>query len=121
MEQLCLSVWAHRVAQSVSWFKRYPLSPPSSTTLRLSLLVLTLWSYSASAATINVTTNAGLRLQWGPDGYNGGIDNLSFSTALVEPGAVPEPATWAMLIGGFGAIGATMRRRGPRALRIRFI
>ncbi|MDO6415697.1 PEPxxWA-CTERM sorting domain-containing protein [Sphingomonas sp. BIUV-7] len=27
-------------------------------------------------------------------------------------GAVPEPATWAMMIGGFGAIGATLRRRG---------
>jgi PEP-CTERM motif len=25
--------------------------------------------------------------------------------------AVPEPATWALMIGGFGAIGATMRRR----------
>ncbi len=27
------------------------------------------------------------------------------------PGAVPEPATWAMLIGGFGAVGGVMRRR----------
>ncbi len=26
-------------------------------------------------------------------------------------GAVPEPATWAMMIGGFGAIGGTMRYR----------
>jgi hypothetical protein len=27
------------------------------------------------------------------------------------PGAVPEPASWAMMIGGFGFVGATMRRR----------
>ena len=27
------------------------------------------------------------------------------------PGGVPEPATWAMMLAGFGAIGATMRRR----------
>ena len=28
--------------------------------------------------------------------------------------AVPEPATWAMMIGGFGLVGATMRRRRIR-------
>ena len=37
-----------------------------------------------------------------PVGYT-----LSFS----NPGAVPEPADWAMLITGFGAMGATLRRR----------
>ena len=28
-----------------------------------------------------------------------------------DVGAVPEPATWAMMIGGFGLVGAAMRRR----------
>lgn len=27
------------------------------------------------------------------------------------PGAVPEPATWAMMLGGFGVVGFAMRRR----------
>jgi hypothetical protein len=31
--------------------------------------------------------------------------------AISIPGAVPEPATWLMMLGGFGAIGGTMRRR----------
>ena len=31
------------------------------------------------------------------------------------PGGVPEPATWAMLLIGFGAIGATTRQRRQRA------
>ncbi len=31
------------------------------------------------------------------------------------PGAVPEPATWAMLLAGFGLAGAMLRRRGQTA------
>jgi hypothetical protein len=33
-------------------------------------------------------------------------------------GAVPEPATWALMIGGFGMVGATMRRRATQATAI---
>jgi len=28
-------------------------------------------------------------------------------------GGVPEPATWALMVGGFGLVGATLRRRRP--------
>ena len=43
------------------------------------------------------------------DGY---ADNLSLVlTAGVIPGGVPEPATWAMMIGGVGAVGGAARRR----------
>ena len=37
-------------------------------------------------------------------------DNFTFDAATTTP-AVPEPATWAMMIAGFGAVGAAMRRR----------
>ncbi|MBU3076332.1 PEPxxWA-CTERM sorting domain-containing protein [Sphingomonas sp. XMGL2] len=33
------------------------------------------------------------------------------SCIVVPPSAVPEPATWAMLILGFGVVGTGMRRR----------
>lgn len=40
---------------------------------------------------------------------------LADGTVLVPPPPVPEPATWAMLIAGFGAVGMAFRRR-PQAL-----
>jgi len=40
--------------------------------------------------------------------------NLTIAAAAP---AVPEPATWAMMIGGFGLAGAAMRRRARPAVR----
>jgi hypothetical protein len=58
------------------------------------------------AGTGNVET---IRLQATVPG-NGGVffDKVSVSTA-----AVPEPATWALMIGGFAMTGALLRRRRP--------
>jgi hypothetical protein len=39
-----------------------------------------------------------------------GSQDLTFS-ATITPPAVPEPATWAMMIVGFGVVGAAARRR----------
>ena len=43
-----------------------------------------------------------------------GARNFSIETVT----GVPEPATWAMMVAGFGAVGAGRRRR--RAMRVRF-
>ena len=37
-----------------------------------------------------------------------------FGNVVYTPAGVPEPATWAMLIGGIGLIGAVMRRRASK-------
>ncbi|MEW5688218.1 MAG: PEPxxWA-CTERM sorting domain-containing protein [Pseudomonadota bacterium] len=53
------------------------------------------------------------RLEWFSIAQTGSvgmqIDNLSFGAAA--QGGVPEPATWALMIMGFGAAGASLRRR----------
>ncbi|MBA3895590.1 MAG: PEPxxWA-CTERM sorting domain-containing protein [Sphingomonadaceae bacterium] len=47
-------------------------------------------------------------------GTFGVIDGSTFSGFAYEPTAVPEPAAWAMLIGGFGLTGASLRYRRRR-------
>jgi hypothetical protein len=44
----------------------------------------------------------------GDEGWN--VSNL---TVYGPSGAVPEPASWALMIAGFGLVGARMRRRRP--------
>lgn len=36
---------------------------------------------------------------------------------ISSPNAIPEPATWAMMLFGFGILGASMRRKGLAAVR----
>jgi len=52
----------------------------------------------------------GIHIQFGPDAFNIGIDNVDFTVSVA---AVPEPATWAMMIMGFGLAGGMLRRRRP--------
>jgi hypothetical protein len=44
--------------------------------------------------------------------YNDGSVRSGQVTVADASAAVPEPATWAMFIGGFGLVGAMLRRRG---------
>ena len=40
-----------------------------------------------------------------------GLDDVSLTALAVQPAVVPEPTTWALMIGGFGLVGAALRRR----------
>ncbi len=59
----------------------------------------------------------GIRLRWGPDGYDVGLDNIAFDVRVADTAAVPEPASWALMIGGFGLVGGSLRNRRS-ALRL---
>jgi hypothetical protein len=63
-----------------------------------------------ATATWNNSTIASLGLT--PGTYTTLFNNQTV-TLRILPG-VPEPATWAMMLIGFGAIGAAMRRRNSR-------
>lgn len=48
----------------------------------------------------------------GTNGYFGA--NALVGSQVVTQSGVPEPATWAMMIGGFGLVGGALRRRSIR-------
>lgn len=72
-----------------------------------------------SSVTINPVSNmAGLnasRITFDANNIYVNWNGLNFDQNTVVTlninGAVPEPASWAMMIGGFGLVGAAMRRR----------
>lgn len=58
------------------------------------------------------TSNTGLRLEFGPDSWDVGIDNIVYSTAKInQPPAVPLPAAGWMLLAGLGGLCAARKRR----------
>lgn len=51
------------------------------------------------------------------DNFGPLIDNFRLSTEVIGVSAAPEPRSWALMILGFAATGAVLRRTGSRALR----
>lgn len=81
--------------------------------------LISLFNGGVSAGTYNVAVASGTGTSFGATSSNpfnsitvsqargfAVIDNFSFNVA-----AVPEPATWAMMLLGFGAMGVSLRRR----------
>ncbi|WP_397422017.1 PEPxxWA-CTERM sorting domain-containing protein [Phenylobacterium sp.] len=60
-------------------------------------------SAAATSSSIGVRVQALFSSGAGP-----GLDNVILTTPTAP---IPEPTSWALMIGGFGVVGATMRRR----------
>ncbi|MFM9851886.1 MAG: PEPxxWA-CTERM sorting domain-containing protein [Sphingomonadaceae bacterium] len=58
--------------------------------------------------TVNITSANGIGIQFGPDGFNVGIDSIDFT---VGPAAVPEPQSWMLMLAGFVLVGSLLRKR----------
>ncbi|MDO6416477.1 PEPxxWA-CTERM sorting domain-containing protein [Sphingomonas sp. BIUV-7] len=65
----------------------------------------------AGTATFLNQTIAGLHLTAGSYVFSSSSANDTLTINVGPLAAVPEPATWAMMVGGFGLLGAAMRRR----------
>lgn len=59
-----------------------------------------------------IATESAQTLRFWANGGPGGVPPFALLDSVsVQSATVPEPASWVMLIGGFGLVGASMRRR----------
>lgn len=69
--------------------------------------------YDTLSSTVNTVAGLSYTLSFSLTSSAAGSTGLRISEGVLanDTGAVPEPATWAMMLLGFGAIGAALRRR----------
>lgn len=82
------------------------------------------WDNWESKSFSFVATSSSENIQFDTIGLNAdgrsfdvGLDNVSLLSAT---GAVPEPATWAMMLMGFGLMGFGLRNRRKQAVRVTY-
>lgn len=56
----------------------------------------------------NLSSSVGFWIEWKDSAFNVGIDNIIFNADVQ---AIPEPSTYALLLGGLAAVGLLARRR----------
>ena len=78
------------------------------------------FTFSTSSAgfvtnTFNFTVSSGGQFGLKPEDFSGTAGDAYFRNISLSSGAVPEPAAWALMLGGFGMMGAAVRRRRSQA------
>ena len=76
----------------------------------------TVWSQN----TVQFTAQAGQKLIFRAGGTSDSLGGYLDNIKLEQVSAVPEPATWMMMLFGFGLVGFSMRRRQKNSVRHSF-
>lgn len=76
--------------------------------------------YGAAPQTVTLSNFLDRYQGFDVDGVTSAVGQGTPGRGGGTPPPVPEPATWAMMLLGFGAIGAAMRRRQKASVRVNF-
>ena len=86
-----------------SEFARFDLGSQAATT----------WLYTSAARTFTASQSGAFTLSFSGNGYT--AKDVAIDRVFLAPtAAVPEPATWAMMIAGFGLVGGALRNANGR-------
>ncbi len=91
-----------------------PLVPLNSAQNAVNFIVGGLPAYSPTHEynfVLNTGAAVGSILHFGVSDGNFGDNKGSYRVTITQLGSVPEPASWAMMIGGFALAGSVMRRK----------
>nr|WP_194743294.1 trypsin-like serine protease [Thermaurantiacus tibetensis] len=81
--------------------------------------IVSVTSYGLSFGTAFGDCRSGLQSSCGEfNGFAPLYASRDWIRAVLNPGVIPEPGTWAMLIAGFGLVGAMARRRRESELAV---
>lgn len=83
----------------------------SDTLVDMSTAGFLTFAHSASSLTLGLRASGGGWQGGGDEAFGLDSINLTYDARPGGGGAVPEPATWAMMISGFGLAGAALRQR----------
>lgn len=76
--------------------------------------------FAYSGPTLYSVANGTVRFGTGTFDLTSTSGNADAKLSITEAPAVPEPATWAMMVLGFGVAGAALRHRRKPAVSVRF-
>ena len=72
--------------------------------------------YDTLSTSLNTTVGQSYTLRFDLSVFGSAPNGVRVSTGALTTGAVPEPATWAMMLVGFAGIGMSVRRRRKETL-----
>lgn len=102
-------------ANTLGGYGSFPVTTPVGASNGANFLGLRVTSAGQSFYGFLYTTNANVNSY----GFES-LANTGITATTTVPAAVPEPATWALMILGFGAIGYAMRRGQRETAKVRF-